>query len=228
MTKANKIDKKDILLFKAASSLNLRHCQLKNFLNFLNTNKVKKPIRFAFIEKDAPLINNLSLRENIYLDSVPNTLISSKDFQLNQYLEKSGNKYLLEIYKRLLLLDETPDKVDIVTRKLAALLKGLIQDCDYLFLDHPEEYLNEENLEIFTQALAIQTGLTGKIVFIHSDKESLWVEHVSKTVVRDENFEFLVEPTFNKALKAKFAVLENDQVDDNEGHLEISGIKKAA
>ncbi|MBT3586580.1 MAG: hypothetical protein HN509_16850 [Halobacteriovoraceae bacterium] len=214
----------DILLFQSTEKL-ASHCQLKNFIHFLHCNGIKGPIRFAFIEADAPLLNNLTIRQNIHLDSIPQTMTQSGDFQLKEHLQENCNPHLSKILDCIGLLDELPTNVDDQTRKLAGLLKGLLQKADYLFLESPEKYLSKDNLKIFIKAMEFQTANTGQIVFINSDQESLWHPYISKTVSRrpSENFEILAvnkqgtgEP-FQEAPETKEGVLQFYNLDKNKG-----------
>lgn len=192
MTKKEAISKMDIILFKVTDHLQ-RRCQLKNFLHFLHSYGIKRPIRFAYVEGNAPLLNNLTLRENIYLDSLPHSLTQSKDFQLKSHLEKMGNEYLLKLFHKIGSLDCYPTEVDQQTRKIAALIKALMQNPDYLLLEKPEHDLDQEHLLLFVKAMEFQTIGQGLVVLISSPQEKFWQQHISKTVTRGPKQEFLVD-----------------------------------
>ncbi len=198
MTKNITLSKSDIIFFKGQSKL-YQSTILKNFIHFLNSNKVKKPYKFSHIGREGALIPTLSIRENIHLDSVPNQLSTSKGMHLAELLKKTGNVHLLEMFNFIPELDLFPKEVSEQSRKIAALIKGMVQESDYLFLETPELYLKEEHLHIFLNAIHYQSQNLGQIVFVHSSNETLWKHHISKIVSRGDQNQFLVTPVINHA-----------------------------
>lgn len=199
-------DKNDILLFQFESS-NRKSCRLKHFLHFLNSQGARRPLRFAYIEAEGPLISNLSLRENIYLDSIPNSLSETKDFQMRSFLQRSSNHHLIEFFNRIPLLDELPGAVDAQTRKMAALFKGLLQSADYLFLESPERYLDDEILAVFTNALRFQAAGRSQTVLIDSENPQFWTPFASKLVCHQSGGTYDVQPIMAQKVKRKFLEL---------------------
>ncbi|TNF27660.1 MAG: hypothetical protein EP319_10900 [Deltaproteobacteria bacterium] len=193
MDKKNQINRSDILLFKNEEN-RYGHSQLKNFLSFLSSNGVKRPYKFAYIESEGPLISNMSLRENIHLDSVPLSLSTTKEMELKNLLSKIGNNDLLELFAKIDNLEIKVSEVCDQTRKMAALIKGLIQEADFLFLEAPEKHLTEENLRLFVNALNYQVQENGQMVFISSPATLFWQGKVSKIITRGPKKEFLITP----------------------------------
>lgn len=199
---SGEFDKNDILLFKFAAPS--KGCRLKHFLHFLNVQGTRRPIRFAYIEAEGPLISNLSLRENIYLDSIPNSLSETKDFQMRSFLQRSSNHHLIDFYNRIPLLDELPGAVDAQTRKMAALFKGLLQSADYLFLESPERYLDDETLAVFTNALRFQTASRSQTVLLDSQNPQFWTPLANKVVLQNINGGYETEPILSHKVKRRF------------------------
>lgn len=158
------------------------HATLKRFLTFLKVKKVPIPIRFAFIDEKGPLIPNLSLRENISLDSIPSTVSSDKEFTLEDYLERRGNHALTKLYKNIKLVEDFPGEVDSQTLKIAALIKGLLQDGQYLFLENPERFLDKENLKLFTSALLHQLSERKQTLLLKSTTPSVWSPYITQWI----------------------------------------------
>lgn len=202
-------EQNDILLFKFEQAS--KGCRLKHFLHFLNSQGTRRPIRFAYIEAEGPLITNLSLRENIYLDSIPNSLSETKDFQMRSFLQRSSNHHLIDFYNRIPLLDELPGDVDSQTRKMAALFKGLLQSADYLFLESPERYLDDESLKVFTNALRFQAASRSQTVLLDSTNPQLWSPYANKVVLQNSNGAYDVEPVLSGKVKKKFLELVNKE-----------------
>ncbi len=216
-------DPKDILLFNFEHKT--RGCRLKHFLHFLNSQGTRRPIRFAYIEAEGPLIGNLSLRENIYLDSIPNSLSETKDFQMRSFLQRSSNQHLIDFYNRIPLLDELPGKVDAQTRKMAALFKGLLQSADFLFLESPERYLDNESLEVFTNALRFQTAGREQTVLIDSENPQFWLPHANKTVLHQTTGVYSVTPVLSGRVRRRFLEMVPDQA-LHEGQLNFLNLEE--
>lgn len=205
---AGTFDQNDILLFHFENSG--KSCRLKHFLHFLNSQGARRPLRFAYIEAEGPLIGNLSLRENIYLDSIPNSLSETKDFQMRSFLQRSSNHHLIEFYNRIPLLDELPGAVDAQTRKMAALFKGLLQSADFLFLESPERYLDDETLAVFTSALRFQAAGRAQTVLIDSENPQFWTPYANKAVEHLADGSYEVKPILSGKVKRKFLELVPD------------------
>ncbi|GEM_PF-1809978 len=155
---------------------------LKNFLSFLKMQKAAQPLRFSFTDSEGSLLPALSLKENISLDSIPSTVSSTKKFTLEDYLGRMGNPFLIELYEKIELVEDLPYQVDSQTRKTAALVKGLLQKADFLFLDCPERYLDKQGLKIFTKALLHSLKEKKQTMLLMTEKPSYWTPYITKTV----------------------------------------------
>ena len=176
------IKEKDIVLFRTEYDQE-DNCRLRDFLNFLKYMKVKRPIKFAHVDKDATLIRNLSLKDNIFLESIPNSLASSKDVQLREFFEKKDNLYLNRLFDRIDKSEKKSEEANQEIRKLTALIKGFIQEVDYLFFESPEKHLSDENLKIFINALRYHSCRWNRISFIKSPLKDFWYQICSVEVV---------------------------------------------
>ena len=206
MTKKNFIHKKDIFLFRPPSHGN-HLCQLKNFIHFLHMNGVQRPFKFSYVEAFGPLLGNLTLKENILLESIQNSLSETKEIQLSKLLNQTKNEFLIRFFQQLEskeFLEKTPDEVTQRVRKIAALIKGLLHGNDFLFLESPETFLTPEDLDLFIRALKYQTEHLQQVVLISSPNEKEWFNHVSKLVTRGPSQEFLVSPILGHKLKEKY------------------------
>ena len=170
------------IIFFEANSEQKSHATLKRFLTFLKVKKVATPIRFAFIDEKGPLIPNLSLRDNISLDSIPSTVSSDREFSLEDYLERRGNEALTKLYNNIKLVEDYPNAVDSQTLKIAALIKGLLQDGKYLFLENPERYLDKENLKLFTHALLHQLSEKKQTLLLKSSTPTHWSPYITQWI----------------------------------------------
>ncbi len=188
----------DILLFPV-SEKNYTGCQLKTFLSFLIGQGAGPAPRFSFMDSEGSLLPKLTLKENIYLDSIPSSLTNSKEIQLQRFMQKTGNTHLINFYQSIPLLDELPTKVDDQTRKMAALVKTLLQDSDYLLLDHPEKYLSQKNLELLIRALEFYAASSNKMILLSSPAIDSWGPYVTKLVYRHPDKSFEIRPVVHTA-----------------------------
>lgn len=173
----------DIYYFEKETFENLKKgSPLKTFLFFLKRQRVPNPVRFSFIDSEGSLLPGLSLKENISLDCVSANVSSAKNFTLEDYLDRNTNKDLVSLYESIRLPNDFPQKVDSRTRKTAALVKGLLQKSDYIFLECPEKYLDEKTLRIFTKALVKGLAKNNQTLLLLSDQPKLWLPYVTKTV----------------------------------------------
>lgn len=170
----------EIIYFESSDQKS--HATLKRFLTYLKVNKVPGPIRFAFIDEKGPLIPTLSLRDNISLESIPSTVSSDKEFTLEDYLDRRGNRALTKLYNNIKLVEDLPSDVDSQTLKIASLIKGLLQDGQYLFLENPERFLDKENLQLFIDALLFQLQEREQTLLLKSSTPSVWDPYITQWI----------------------------------------------
>lgn len=194
---------RDIVLFQTYGQ-NGQGNVVKNYLNYLKFCRVQGPYQFSHVGRDAELIEGLTIRENLYLDSIPLSLIDSKEFKFRQHLDQTQNRYLSELLHKVVELDVYPSSVDQRTRKIVGLIKTLLKDTEYIFYHSPEAHLEQEDLEIFIKALHFHLGKEKKIAFISSEEEQLWIDFATKTVVRDEQQRFETNPVMRHTVQRKF------------------------
>lgn len=194
------LKRKELLLFSAHGEHN-SCCQLKNFIHCLNLFEKRRPLRFAYAEAETLMMNHLTLKENILLDGVTNSLCMSKEFQLKRHLNKEGRPALVELFTKIGDIDLRPHEVSNETKKLTSLLKTLLKPSDYIFLERPELHLSENNLHIFIEALKEQLEKTEQTIFIHSLDEDLWAPYASKKILKgaDGLIKVLLPSSFKKS-----------------------------
>jgi hypothetical protein len=160
-------------------------CQLKDFLCFLNFFQVAKPIRFSYVPC-APLLHaHLTLKENILLESIPYSLTTSKEFQLQNSLDQTGNEYLWQLFKQIPSLDVYPKDVVPQTHKAIAIIKALLGPNDYLLLEHPQEGFEGTYMEMLIEALKYQAQHLKKIIMLYGP-QTLWAPHCNKKIIEHQ------------------------------------------
>lgn len=199
----DKPDQRDIVLFK-----NTSHCTptnvVKTCLNYLKFCQLNGPYRFSSSCANSQLIESLTLRENLYLDAIPLSLVESRDLKFRQHLNQTQNKYLGDLLEQVTELDVLPSRVDQRSRKIIGLIKTLLQDCDFLFYESPENHLEKEDFETFIKALQFTQGKDKKIAFIFSQEQTLWMDFATKTVTRDQFNCFQTQSVNRHTVQKKF------------------------
>ena len=212
------MEKRDILLFqypeqRAPSS------HLKNFIQFLACAGIDSSSAFSYGDSEGALISNLTLRENIHLDLFWKRL-ECNNFSLEKFFAEHDNRHLNQFFGKITLLDEYPKNVDEQTRKITTLLKALLRQPSYLFLDSPEKHLYSDNLDIFFKALDCERWKLGLTVLIFSEKGEALREYVNKDVFCSENKKFVVKSRLSSVRDLK--QVTHRLVRDPEGLLEFS------
>jgi hypothetical protein len=195
---------------------------LKHFINFLNDCQVPKPYKFTFVSRDGALIPNLSLKENIFLESVPTSLTTSKECQFEQYLNQSGHHHLPLLLHALGDLDKKPPALTKQQVKLASLIIGILKPNKYLFLETPEFHLVDQKLlQLVKQALVEQSKRQTAPIFIASEAMDFWSDFSNKIVHQSPNGQLTVKERIKTHLPQEVA-------DDGIRFINFSKSKSAA
>lgn len=219
MKKKLPLEKMDLALFDNGQGHSCKFSQLKDFIGFLGHFGYPRPFRFSHVEAGGPLIENLSLEDNLLLHVDCNETFE-REKQLEIVLEKSGNPHLKRLCDIIRLKASMPKDVDDETRKLAALVKALLQKSDFLFLEDPEKFLGKESLALFISALVYKSATSGQIVVVNTRFKASWSAHFTKTIFRDELNSFQVNH-FNNGFQSTMIKMPSSQTPEEEGFLKI-------
>ncbi len=165
-------------------------CQLRTFLSFLISQGEGNAPHFAFASAEGSLLPNLTLRENIYLDSIPSSFADSKEVQLQNLIQKTGNRDLLEFYQSIPSLDVLASEVDHRTRKVTTLVKVFLQDVNYWLLDRPGKYLDQKNIESLAKILEFYKKFSNKTILLAAQENSAWKSLTTTWVYKLPNRSF--------------------------------------
>lgn len=193
MTKINFEDSFEIYLF-ACSDETSGSSKLGEFLSFLKFNKVNLPYKFSFVSQEASLIPEMTLNQNILIDFTPNSLTESKEVQFQDFLKEPKNQSLEKLYHKLELPHEMPEHSNAQMKKICSLIKSLLYEGQFIFLEGPETELEAETLNLFISSLKTRVSEHKINVFIFSKDKSLWMPHAHKIVQRMPDYSFAVSP----------------------------------
>jgi ABC-type transporter Mla maintaining outer membrane lipid asymmetry ATPase subunit MlaF len=165
--------------------------QLSEFLAFLKYNKVHLPYKFSYVSSGTDaLIPDLTLNENILMDFSPDSLTASKQFQFQEFLKENPNRHLERLYQEITMPHELPAHTDTQMKKLSGLIKSLIFEGQFIFLEEPEIHLETESVKLFIDALKEHITRHKKNVFIFSRNIQLWSPHADNLVCREKDYTF--------------------------------------
>ena len=194
MTKINFEENFEIYLFTYPNEEAQGTSKLNEFLSFLKFHKVALPYKFSFVAREASLIPEMTLNQNILIDFTPDSLTESKEVQFQDFLGTQGNRALEALYKSIELPHELPDQTNAQMKKACSLMKSLLYEGQFIFLEEPEVGLDSETLNLFINALKEHVKAHQINVFIFSRNLSLWMPHAQKMVQRMKNYSFLISP----------------------------------
>lgn len=196
MTRINFDDHFAIYLFSYPETTSVSS-KLNEFLSFLKFNKVSLPYKFSFVSSKASLIPEMTLNENLLIDFTANSLTESKQYQFLEFLKHQPNRALESLYNSIILPNEYPAQSDAQMNKVCSLIKALLFEGQFIFLEEPERDLEPETLQLFISALKAHIEEHPINVFIFSPQFSLWTSHSQLLVERDSNFAFQVSAIEN-------------------------------
>jgi hypothetical protein len=192
MTKVNFEETFEIYLF-TDNEVENNFSKLNEFLSFLKFNKVNLPYKFSYVGRGDSLIPEMTLNENILMDFSPDSLTEARELQFQEFLKQRPNQHLEKLYQKLAFPHELPDHSDAQMKRIAILIKSLIFEGQFIFLEEPEKDLDHECTELFICALKDHISRSKQNVFIYSSQLDLWTPHVHQHVKREKDFSFSTE-----------------------------------
>ncbi|MBC7714212.1 MAG: hypothetical protein H7177_12785 [Rhizobacter sp.] len=193
MTKINFEDNFEIYLFNYPNET-MSSSKLNEFLSFLKFHKVSMPYKFSFVSTSAGLIPEMTLDQNILMDFSPNSLTESKEVQFQDFLKEQKNRSLEGLYNLIELPHELPGQSNAQMKKVCSLIKSLLSEGQFIFLEEPEVDLEAATLELFISALKQHIKDHQVNVFVYSKNLPMWMSHSHKMVERTRDFSFTVSP----------------------------------
>ena len=125
----------------------------------------KVGIEIVYQEVDAALVPNLSVAENIMLNSISNNM--EKKAVINWKEIKKTAKEVLDKIHIDLDLDEIVANVPLAKKQMILIARAMVEDCKFLMLDEPTAPLsNKETEELFKIVRELAKERNVGIVFI--------------------------------------------------------------
>ena len=162
--------------------------QLKNIINFLKWKTLKQIVKFDHVSENGNLIKELSIHDNLTLES--------KEFCRYRKIPKDLNKTLLKNIGESIspLLDEFPnwdtpiDQLNCQQKKLISIIKCLNLAHPFVILENPEQHLKEsiiENLKVvFNEVIQNKAS---ELIFTNTSEFGIWSDLFTKKVTYSSN-----------------------------------------
>jgi ABC-type lipoprotein export system ATPase subunit len=151
------------------------------------------PYKFSYVGKQGNLIPELTLKQNLLLDYTGESLSEEKEVHFKKNLKELPNVQMETIYNMIIALSEFPKNATSEEIKLISLLKALLSNSPYIFLECPEEELSEKSFHKFQEALFNQIQTSKQTVFLITKKENNWSKYISKIITRNKDLTFNTE-----------------------------------
>lgn len=178
------LKRSDIILFDPTPK-NKYQNNLKNLIYFLKTKGHQGTIDFSHSDGVNSLHPNLSIKENFILDSIPTSLIRDNEKNLYEFLNQITNPYLKTLIEHVGDLDKEVAKLEKPLIGLTAFIKVLISPSENLFLIKPEDEQCHKSINLMKKAINFECQNKSRNFYIHSQKEEVWIDLISKIVFRD-------------------------------------------
>lgn len=178
--------------------------KVNEFVAFLKYYQIPSPYKFTTISGELNLISDLSLKENILLNFNSDSLTSSKNHQFDEILLSIKNPYIAPLLQYFHEGDLKPHEASKEAIKCAQLLRALLSDSHFIFMESPEKDLSYQLFSIFLKALKHHCKDKVVNVFISSPNPELWLNEAHYVIKRNDKFQFVVEKARIKDLMLPF------------------------
>lgn len=179
----------DTLLFEVKNQQH-NQSQLKDFIHFIKYCGRRGPIRFKHIEERAELMSNLTLKENLLLDL---GMRDNTNKTISELLHTEEHHALAKLMDCIEDENIYPTQASTQDKKIISLIKILFHSSDYLFLEKPEKFLNENIQSIFFDALFASREKFNQTILVTSDQRNLWNKYINKIICKSQNGHFRLE-----------------------------------
>lgn len=190
MNNIHKIHSRKIYLFDYASSKHGNNT-LKEFIYFIKSRGISENIDFSYSNSNDSLHCHLSVKENLILDSIPTSLIKNSELNLNQFLNSLNNKFIKYLFELVGDLNQPVSQLNRKQIKIASIIKVILSNSKYIFLNNPDEFLEANELEYIKQSLYYEADSNKRIIMFKSQRKILWPEIVTNIITKGEKLNFI-------------------------------------
>lgn len=163
-------------------SFSTKSAPLRMALQFIKQHHSQRPLGVSFCDAQVTLFQDLSLKENIFIDALPIDFSKNKDRILKKTLTENVNIHLEELYQKISPSHLKPAQVPLQIQKLAGLVRALLRPGPFFIFDRPEKYLASDQFATFQKALWEQLKVSACTALVFSDNKDAWDHLAPKDV----------------------------------------------
>lgn len=190
MRNIKSITRKEIFLFDDTHKSHRFNNSLKEFIYYLRFNNIKGVIDFTYASHSDSIHPQLSIKDNFLLDSIPTSLIKKEEDNLQHNIEMLNNETLVELIEFLNPLDRISHELTNEEVKIASIVKALMAQTKYIFLERPDKDLSLDMLNKVKECLRCEVEENNRIVFLKADNNDSWLDMATDVITRNENREY--------------------------------------
>lgn len=197
MTTLRKLSYQNIYLFD--DDLASHSNPLKGFIYYLKSTQLKGVIDFSYSDSIDSLHPKLTVKENLILDAIPKSFIRDNLNNFDEIIKKLGNTHLKDMIEFIGNLDTPVEKLSEEKIKIAALMKSLLSEHEYIFLVNPAKFQSKKSIKMIKDCIKFEVENNYKKVLIKSDKRELWLDLATHFITLDMHSKYA--KTTNPLLK---------------------------
>ncbi|MAZ49711.1 MAG: hypothetical protein CME65_14210 [Halobacteriovoraceae bacterium] len=186
-------------------SKNGQRNSLKDFLYYLRFSGKRGVIDFSYANETDSLHHNMTIKENLILDSIPTSLIKENEVNLSDFLKEIKNPELIAMIAKVSNMERSIASLDKRTLKLTSLVKALLAQREMVFLVDPHSDLNAEDISLLKKCLNYESLHNNRKIFIQTSDQDCWLDTANIIIGRDaknkfseKSNPFMVEESFAK------------------------------
>ena len=186
-------------------SKNGQRNSLKDFLYYLRFSGKRGVIDFSYANETDSLHHNMTIKENLILDSIPTSLIKENEVNLSDFLQEIKNPELIAMIAKVSNMERSIASLDKRTLKLTSLVKALLAQREMVFLVDPHSDLNAEDISLLKKCLNYESLHNNRKIFIQTSDQDCWLDTANIIIGRDaknkfseKSNPFMVEEGFTK------------------------------
>ncbi len=201
MSNLLKIQYQHIFLFDTGPLCDLKVNPLKDFLYFLKFEGQKGIIDFSYSWEKDSLHSNLTIKENLLLDSIPTSLIRDNENNLKEFFKTLENPYLIKLFEALGNLNDKVANLSIERLKLTSLIKAMVSKSEFVFLVEPESFDSYETIATLKQCILFEVDTHQRKFMIKPSQKETWLDITTHLITKDEKHSYIkktIESTKSK------------------------------
>lgn len=172
---------------------------LKNGLVALKYFGTKNCYQFAHIDGGQSFVKNLTLLQNIMLESDTQTLCFDQKELIQEKLHMRPS--LKSLFFQIKNLEQLPQECSKEELVLASIVKAFLRNCPMIILDEVEETLSHFQIKLLKKAILLKNEKENTNFLILSNNLDLWSDLTDKVIIRKNDGTFQCMETVKRQEK---------------------------